>query len=197
MSLLTSLLVSFVIGYGLGSIPFGLLLARMFGLGDLRKIGSGNIGATNVARTGRKGIALATLLLDAAKGAAAVYIVCVFYPADLAPLAGLMAVLGHVFPVWLRFHGGKGVATSMGVLLMLNWQIGLIVCAMWMLVFLFTRTSSLASLISLGWSSVVAYTLGSMLMALLCLCIASLIVFTHRGNITRLLGGNEHSFSRG
>lgn len=195
MNLLFSILASFVIGYGLGAIPFGLLLVQMFGVGDLRAIGSGNIGATNVMRTGRKGLALATLLLDAGKGAAAVFIMGHLYSWSVAPIAGLMAVLGHVFPFWLRFRGGKGVATTLGVLLALNWQLGLFVCVAWLLIFLFTRTSSLASMLSIGWSSVIAYMLSDFLVTLVCLCLATLVVFSHRGNIKRLLQGTEHRFS--
>src|SRR5262249_54386624 len=131
MTMLIAILASFVIGYGLGSVPFGLLLMRATGGGDLRKTGSGNIGATNVMRTGHRLLGLLTLLFDAGKGAAAVWLIAHFYWPEVAPLAGLIAVVGHVFPVWLRFKGGKGVATAIGVFFALNWQLGAMVCALW------------------------------------------------------------------
>ena len=141
----------FAVAYLLGSIPFGLIIARFAGVGDLRAIGSGNIGATNVMRTGHKWLGLLTLVLDAAKGAAAVwYTGYQLYPYDFTAVAGLLAILGHVFPVWLRFKGGKGVATTFGVLLALNWMLGLATCVMWLAVFFFTRISSLASLVAIG-----------------------------------------------
>jgi acyl phosphate:glycerol-3-phosphate acyltransferase len=186
---------TFLLAYLLGSIPFGLCLTQMAGLGDIRKVGSGNIGATNVMRTGHKFLGIATLLLDGGKGAAAIWAASIIYPHDFLPIVGLFAVLGHVFPVWLKFRGGKGVATAIGVLLALSWQIGLAVCAIWLLVFAITRASSLSSLLSIGWSSVVAYMFGDFLTTLVCLCLATLIVFTHRGNIKRLLQGNEHTFN--
>lgn len=195
--IITGIFGTIALAYLLGSIPFGLMLARMAGLGDIRRLGSGNIGATNVARTGRKGLALLTLLLDLGKGAAAIYATRYIYSADFIPIAGLFAVIGHVFPVWLRFRGGKGVATALGVFFAINWVLAAAVCAMWLLVFLFTRFSSLASLMSMGYSSVAAYMLDDFLTALLCLCIATLVVFTHRGNITRLLQGKEHGFNVG
>lgn len=194
MTILIAILASFVFGYGLGSIPFGLLLVKATGGGDLRKAGSGNIGATNVARTGRKGLSALTLLLDAGKGAAAVWLVGHFYWPEVAPLAGLIAVVGHVFPAWLRFRGGKGVATTLGVFFALDWQLGVIVCCLWLIVFIVTRTASLSSLLSIGWSATIAYMFGDFELTLLCLCLATLVVFTHRGNITRLLQGTEHTF---
>lgn len=187
------LLVTFLLAYLLGSIPFGLLLTRMAGY-DIRQVGSGNIGATNVARSGRKGLAVLTLLFDAAKGYAAIQIAALIDPGPLNMLCGLIAILGHVFPVWLRFKGGKGVATAIGVLLTLNIELGLIVCGIWLIVFLLTRYSSLSALIAIGWSSAVAYVLGDMFMALLCLCIAAVIIYTHHANITRLLQGREMAF---
>lgn len=185
---------TFIIAYTLGSIPFGLLLARLMGYGDLRKIGSGNIGATNAMRTGNKVLGITTLLLDMGKGALAVWLCQRYYGAEYAPLAALFAVLGHVFPVWLKFKGGKGVATALGVFLALNWMLAAIVCSIWLLVFSITRTSSISALVSIGYSSIAAYVVDSYFTALLCLCISSLIVFTHRGNIIRLLGGNENTF---
>src|SRR5487761_2275408 len=135
------------LGYLLGAIPFGLLLTRIAGLGDIRGIGSGNIGATNVLRTGRKGLAAATLLLDGLKGAAAVLIArTLLHDQDIALFAGLAAVLGHLFPLWLGFKGGKGVATGLGVLIAAAWPIGLAACAVWLLVAATARLSSLAAL---------------------------------------------------
>src|SRR5680860_1203886 len=142
----TLLLILAVLGYLLGSIPSGMILARAFGLGDLRNIGSGNIGATNVLRTGSKGAAALTLLLDAAKGAAAVLLARWLAGEDAAQLAGLMAFLGHCFPVWLRFRGGKGVATCLGLLLALAWPVALLCAATWLATAVITRISSLSAL---------------------------------------------------
>lgn len=191
------LLVSFIFAYLIGSIPFGLLITRMMGY-DIRAVGSGNIGATNVARSGRPMLALATLLFDGAKGAAAILIAYILNPDQqaFAPLCGFIAILGHVFPVWLKFKGGKGVATAIGVMLAINLQLGLIVCGVWLFVFYMTRYSSLAALMSIGWSSAIAYALGDMFMALMCLCIAALITYTHHANITRLLSGREMAFGK-
>jgi glycerol-3-phosphate acyltransferase PlsY len=186
----------FTIAYALGSIPFGVLLARMAGLGDLRKIGSGNIGATNVLRTGRKGIAVMTLLLDAGKGIAAVLLARYIYDDYSAAMAGFIAVLAHVFPVWLRFRGGKGVATALGVIIALNWLLGLIVCGIWLAAFFFMRISSLASLISIGYSGIAAHLLEIEKAAVVCLLLAVLVIYTHRGNIRRLLDGTEHVFRK-
>lgn len=194
--MLTPIVVTITLAYLLGSIPFGLLLTRLFGLGDIRSIGSGNIGATNVMRTGHKALGIATLLLDAGKGFAAVWCAYHLYSSDLAAIAGLMAVLGHVFPVWLHFKGGKGVATALGTLFALNWILGLAVCALWLIVFLLTRVSSLSSLISIGYSAIIAYIVDGYMTALLCLSLATLIIFTHRGNIQRLMQGKESSFRK-
>lgn len=188
------LIGTFIIAYTLGSIPFGLLLGKLMGYGDIRKIGSGNIGATNAMRTGNKTLGILTLILDMGKGALAVILCHRYYGAEYAALASLFVVLGHVFPVWLGFKGGKGVATAFGVFLGLNWMIAVIVGALWLMVFGFTRISSISSLISIGYSSVAAYLVDSYLSALLCLCIASLIIFTHRQNILRLITGNENRF---
>lgn len=191
------LLLTFILAYLIGSVPFGLLLTRMMGY-DIRAVGSGNIGATNVARSGRPMLALATLLLDGAKGSAAILAAQILQPDQtaFAPLCGFLAIVGHVFPVWLKFRGGKGVATAIGVLLTLNVMLGLIVCGLWLVVFVFTRYSSLAALIAIGWSSAIAYALGDMFMALMCLCIAALITYTHHANITRLLSGREMAFGK-
>ena len=190
------LIGTFLISYALGAIPFGLILARVMGYGDLRKIGSGNIGATNAMRTGNKTLGILTLLLDAGKGALAVAICHHYYGAEYAALSALFVILGHVFPVWLKFKGGKGVATAFGVFLSLNWMLAAIVAMLWLATFLITRTSSVSALISIGYSSVAAYVVDGYLTALLCLCISSLIVFTHRSNIIRLLSGTEGRFAR-
>ena len=177
-------------GYLLGSIPFGLLLTRSAGLGDIRKIGSGSIGATNVLRTGRKSLAAATVLLDGGKGALAVLIGQHWGP-DTAMLAGCGAVVGHLFPIWLRFRGGKGVATSMGVLLMLDWRIGLLACATWLVVAVILRYSSVASLSALALSPVFAWFFASHQLAAVALFIAVLVWIRHHQNIGRLVRGQE------
>ena len=187
---------TFAVAYLLGSIPFGLLLARIFLKQDIRSIGSGNIGATNVMRTGRKGLGIATLLLDAGKGAAAVWLAHSLYPDDAAAIAGLFAVLGHVFPIWLKYKGGKGVATALGVFFALNWMLGLSVCLIWLLVFAVSRYSSLSSILSMCYSPLAAYVTDDYLTSLLCLSLACVIIFSHRGNIERLLAGHESGFQR-
>jgi acyl phosphate:glycerol-3-phosphate acyltransferase len=183
-------LLALVVGYLLGSIPFGLVLTKLAGHGDLRRIGSGNIGATNVLRTGDKKLAALTLVLDALKGTAAVLIGARFGP-DAAILGGLGAFLGHLFPVWLGFHGGKGVATYIGVLLGLSWPAGLVFCAIWLGVAVFSRYSSLAALVAsavtpglLAWS-------GEMRIAVLFLFFTLLLYWRHAENIGRLLRGEE------
>ncbi|MCH8154070.1 MAG: glycerol-3-phosphate 1-O-acyltransferase PlsY [Proteobacteria bacterium] len=185
------LLAAFAGGYLLGAVPFGLLLARLAGLGDIRGIGSGNIGATNVLRTGRKGLAAATLLLDGGKGAGAVLLAGVWGP-DPQLMAALGAVLGHIFPLWLRFRGGKGVATALGVLLAFAWQAGLAACATWLLVAGLLRYSSLASLLSLAAAPLYIwlFTRDLQLVELIAV-LAALIWIRHRVNIARLLKGEE------
>jgi len=185
------LLAAFAGGYLLGSIPFGLLLARLAGLGDIRGIGSGNIGATNVLRTGRKGLAAATLLLDAGKGAGAVLLAGVWGP-DPQLMAALGAVLGHLFPLWLRFRGGKGMATVLGVLLALAWQAGLAACATWLLVAGLLRYSSLATLLSVAAAPLYIwlFTRDLQLVELIAV-LAALVWIRHRVNIARLLKGAE------
>lgn len=183
--------------YLLGSIPFGLLLTRLAGLGDVRKIGSGNIGATNVMRTGHKWLGILTLLLDGGKGFAAVYFAQLVLKPDAAIAAGLFVVIGHIFPVWLRFKGGKGVATTIGVMFALNWVLGAIVCGMWLIMFGLMRISSVASLVSIGYSWAAIYLLGDYRSAMLSLVLALLVLFTHRGNIKRLMEGVEYSFKGG
>jgi len=185
------LLGALVFGYLLGSIPFGLLLTRAAGLGDVRKIGSGNIGATNVLRTGNKGLAAATLLLDALKGTAAVLIAGLWAP-ELGLLAGLGAFLGHIFPVWLGFRGGKGVATYLGVLAAFSWQVALIFAAIWLLVALATRYSSLSALLATVAAPLAMWFVYASGERAALLALMTLLVFLkHRANISRLLAGTE------
>ena len=189
-------LAALAFGYLLGSIPFGLILTRLGGLGDVRAIGSGNIGATNVLRTGNKRLAAATLLLDALKGTAAVlaghWIGAHGGIAILASLlAGLGAFLGHLFPVWLRFKGGKGVATYIGVLLGAAWKIALVFCAVWLAVAFATRYSSLSALLAAILTPVAAWFLDSPALGILAAIMSALLLWKHRTNITRLAAGKE------
>ncbi|MSU91308.1 glycerol-3-phosphate 1-O-acyltransferase PlsY [Rhodobacteraceae bacterium 2CG4] len=177
-------------GYLLGAVPFGLVITRALGLGDLRRIGSGNIGATNVLRTGHKGAALATLVLDSGKGAAAVLLALWLAPAA-ASVAGVGAFLGHLFPVWLGFRGGKGVATYLGILLALAPLAGLATCATWLLTALIFRISSLAALVAATLAPVWMLILGSPREAAAALVMAALIWWTHRANLARLRAGTE------
>jgi glycerol-3-phosphate acyltransferase PlsY len=183
-------LSAFAGGYLLGSIPFGLILAKLAGLGDLRQIGSGNIGATNVLRAGSKGLAVLTLVLDAAKGAAAVLIAARFGEAA-ALSAGLGAFLGHLFPIWLGFRGGKGVATYLGVLLGLYWPAAAAFAATWLFVALVTRYSSLAALAASAASILVLAVTGEWRLAALFLLLAVLLYLRHAANIGRLARGEE------
>jgi glycerol-3-phosphate acyltransferase PlsY len=186
-----ALLIALGLGYILGSIPFGLLLTRLAGLGDVRQIGSGNIGATNVLRTGRKGLAAATLILDAAKAAAAV-IIARYYLGELpAIIAGFGALLGHVFPVWLGFKGGKGVATFFGVLLAFAWKVGAVFAALWIAVAALSRISSLAAIVATIAAPIAAWAFGLGEFAIVLLLMAAIVLFKHRGNIRRLLAGEE------
>lgn len=181
-----------VLGYVLGLVPFGLLLTKIAGLGDIRGIGSGNIGATNVLRTGRKGLAAATLLLDGAKGAAAVLIARAIVQDDsFVLLAGLAAVIGHLFPVWLGFKGGKGVATGLGVLIAVAWPIGLVACAVWLLVAATARLSSLAALAAFASAPCLAAIVEDFNVVKLAFTIAVLVFVRHQANIRRLLAGTE------
>jgi glycerol-3-phosphate acyltransferase PlsY len=186
-----SLILWAALGYLLGSVPFGLVIARALGLGDLRKIGSGNIGATNVLRTGNKPAALATLLLDSGKGAIAVLLARHFGGETAAILAGGAAFLGHCFPVWLGFKGGKGVATFLGTLLALHWPLGLIACGTWLVTAGVSRISSLSALLAAALSPVFAWALGRSDLILVCLFLAVLIFIRHKANIARLLDGSE------
>ena len=185
------LLLWTLLGYALGSVPFGVLLSRAMGLGDLRQIGSGNIGATNVLRTGSKSAALGTLLLDGGKGAVAVLLARAFAGEDAAQLAGLAAFLGHCYPVWLRFRGGKGVATFLGILLALAWPVGLAACGAWLAAAVAVRISSLAALVAALAAPVLALLLGAPSAVALCLALAALIFWRHRANIARLAAGTE------
>lgn len=186
-----ALSIALGLGYLLGSIPFGLIVTRIAGLGDVRHIGSGNIGATNVLRTGHKGLAAATLLLDAAKGAAAVLIAGHCFGELPAMLAGLGAFFGHVFPVWLQFKGGKGVATFLGVLLAIAWKIGTIFIVIWLAVAAVTRLSSLAALVATVATPAAAWMLGDSKLALVTALMSVVILIKHRANIRRLLAGEE------
>jgi glycerol-3-phosphate acyltransferase PlsY len=184
------------IGYLLGSIPFGLVLARVMGLGDLRKIGSGNIGATNVLRTGNKGAAALTLILDAAKGAAAVLLARAFAPGDAVQAAGLAAFLGHLFPIWLKFKGGKGVATFLGIFLALAWPVGLAACATWAATAALLRYSSLASLMAAGLGPIWAGVFDRDQAFLLAVILALFVYWRHSANIARLRAGTEPRIGR-
>jgi len=183
------------LGYLLGSVPFGLVLTKAAGLGDIRKIGSGNIGATNVLRTGHKGLAAATLLLDGGKGAIAVLAAGRWGP-DMAIMAGCGAMLGHLFPVWLRFKGGKGVATGLGVLIALDWRIGLLACATWLAVAFLFRYSSLAALVSFALAPAFAWIIATRQRAAVALFLALLVWLRHHRNIIRLIRGQEPKIAR-
>ena len=179
-----------VLGYGLGSVPFGLILTRLFGAGDLRQIGSGSIGATNVLRTGRKGLAAATVLLDAGKGVIAVLLAERLWPGSEG-LAAIGAIAGHCFPVWLGFKGGKGFATAAGVLGALAWPVMLVCAAIWALVVALSRISSVSSLSATLASPVAAWLMGFPDVARVMAVIAAIVVFQHRANIARLRAGTE------
>ncbi|MDX2484746.1 MAG: glycerol-3-phosphate 1-O-acyltransferase PlsY [Pseudodonghicola sp.] len=180
-----------VIGYGLGAIPFGMVLARLMGLGNLREIGSGNIGATNVLRTGNKPAAALTLLLDGGKGAAAVLLARQFAGEDAVMLAGFAAFIGHCYPVWLGFRGGKGVATFVGLWLALAWPVGIACCLTWISVALFSRMSSMAALTAAAASTLWAVGLGYGHTLVLGVALTLLVFWRHRSNITRIRAGTE------
>jgi acyl phosphate:glycerol-3-phosphate acyltransferase len=184
-------LSALAVGYLLGSIPFGLLLTKLSGIGDIRSVGSGNIGATNVLRTGRKGLAAATLLGDMLKGTAVVLAMAAVGDTDAALIAGCGAVLGHVFPVWLRFKGGKGVATYIGVLIAVAWPIAAAFGVIWGAVATLTRYSSLSGLIASAATPVLLWFYAGGKPALLFVVLTSIVFVMHRGNIARLLAGTE------
>ncbi|GES46196.1 acyl-phosphate glycerol-3-phosphate acyltransferase [Rhizobium sp. ERR 922] len=188
---LQTALAALIIGYLLGSIPFGLLLTRMAGLGDVRNIGSGNIGATNVLRTGNKGLAAATLLLDAFKGTAAVLIAAHFFGEDAGVLAGFAAFIGHIFPVWIGFKGGKGVATYLGILLGLAPLMALIFAIVWLAIAFTTRYSSLSALVATLVIPVVLWILGVDKIAAVMALMTVISWYKHRANIARLTAGTE------
>ncbi len=187
--------LSLLLGYMLGSIPFGIILTRLAGAGDLRQIGSGNIGATNVLRTGRKGLAAATLLLDMLKGVAAVLIVAHVWPGD-APLAAAAAFLGHCYPVWLGFRGGKGVATLMGIVVALHWPIGIVYAVVWLGLLATLRISSLAGIAAAVSAPVAAALFGRFDLVLLLLALALIVLWKHADNLGRLLDGTEPRVGR-
>jgi len=185
-----TLVGALIFGYFLGSIPFGLILTRLAGLGDVRSIGSGNIGATNVLRTGNKKLAAATLILDALKGTVAVLIAS-RYGLEAAIGAGFGAFIGHLFPVWIGFKGGKGVATYLGILIGLAWPGALVFAAVWIITALLTRYSSLAALIASIIVPMALYLQGNSAIAVLFAIMTVIVIFKHKANITRLLNGTE------
>ena len=185
-----SILAALAFGYALGSVPFGLLLTRAAGLGDVRSIGSGNIGATNVLRTGNKGLAAATLLLDMLKGTLAVWTAGRF-GAEAGLFAGLGAFFGHIYPVWLRFKGGKGVATYLGILLGLSWKIALLFAAVWVIIAYLFRYSSLSALTAALVALAALFVSSPWLLASVCGLITLIIFIKHRTNIERLIAGTE------
>ena len=194
-STLVLLLAPFLMGYLLGSIPFGLLLTRAAGLGDIRNVGSGNIGATNVLRTGRKGLAAATLLLDAVKGVIAVLIADqVGQLAAVGAAAG--AVIGHMFPVWLGFKGGNGVATTLGIMWGLSWSVGAVACATWLVMAAVFRYSSLAALVAVVAAAIAAWFLTDHRAAWLLTILVPLVWVRHHENIARLLNGTESNIGQ-
>ena len=191
---MTASLAAAISGYLLGSIPFGLLLSRFAGYGDIRRIGSGNIGATNVLRTGSKGLAALTLLLDLGKGLLAAAIAR-RSGAQPALVAGLCVILGHMFPIWLGFRGGKGAATALGVLIVLAWPVALVTALIWLAVALVSRYSSLAALIAAVSGAVIAPFLADRATAVLIAVIALLLILRHHANIRRLISGRESRIS--
>jgi len=193
---MTPIAIALVVGYLLGSIPFGLILTRLSGAGDIRSVGSGNIGATNVLRTGHKGLAAATLLGDLLKGTAAVLAMRMLAGPNAGLIAGLGAVLGHVFPVWLRFKGGKGVATFIGVLAAVSWPTALAFGAVWLAVAALTRYSSLAGLIATAFTPLLVALLVGGEAALLFSVLTLIVWIMHRANIARLLAGTEPKIGR-
>lgn len=185
------MLIVAVLAYLFGSIPFGVLMARLFGLGDLRQVGSGNIGATNVLRTGNRAAAFLTLVLDAGKGALAIFVARAIAGEGAAGIAGLFAVLGHIFPIYLGFKGGKGVATFLGTLLALSFPAGLAACAAWLITAILGRISSLAALVAVGLSPLFTLYFYHMHGAITVLVLALVVIWRHKDNIARLRAGTE------
>ena len=188
---LSVLMLWAVIGYGLGSIPFGMVLARVMGLGNLREIGSGNIGATNVLRTGNKTAAALTLLLDGAKGAVAVLLARAYAGGDAVQLAALFAFVGHCYPVWLGFRGGKGVATFLGLMLALAWPVGIACCVTWLAAAKLSRISSMGALVAAASSVIWVLLMGYGGALILVVLLTALIFWRHRENIARINAGTE------
>lgn len=196
MSSTLSIFFLLLLSYISGSVPYGLLLARLAGLGDVRQVGSGNIGATNVLRTGNKGVAAATLLLDFLKGLAPVLVAHYFFANSIITFAsGLCAILGHIFPIWLRFKGGKGVATALGVYAGLHIPLALITIGIWLLMAKIGRISSLSALVSFLVSPFIALFIYDFETGLFCLIVAVVILFTHRENLKRIMQGEEGTIS--
>jgi len=179
------------LAYLLGSVPFGLLITRMAGAGDIRKMGSGNIGATNVLRTGKKSLAALTLLLDGGKGFVAVWAASTYFGPDVAFFTAIAVVLGHMFPLWLRFRGGKGVATMLGVMLALSWQAGIVTIAVWLIVAAALRYSSLAALVAVALAPVFGWFLGAPQIGAIAFILAVFVWAKHASNIRRLISGQE------
>ena len=188
---MTVLILWAVLGYLLGSVPYGMLLTRAMGLGNLRDIGSGNIGATNVLRTGSKAAAALTLLFDAGKGAAAVLLARFFAGEDAGQVAALAAMVGHCFPVWLRFKGGKGVATFLGIMLALAWPVGVACCVVWLIAAALTRISSMGGLAAASASTILLVAMGYGYILVLGIALTLLMFFRHRENISRIKAGTE------
>jgi glycerol-3-phosphate acyltransferase PlsY len=184
-------IIAAVIGYLLGSVPFGLLLTRAAGLGDIRAIGSGNIGATNVLRTGNRWLALATLILDAGKGALAVWVAQRYFAPPIVPIAAAAAFFGHLHPIWLNFRGGKGVAVFLGIALAIDLWLGLVCCGVWLLTGMMFRYSSVAALAAAAVAPIYAMVIIDPMLGILFLLLALLIFMRHTSNIRRLLRGEE------
>jgi len=190
-SSLIVLMIWAVLGYLIGSIPFGVVVTKVMGLGNLREVGSGNIGATNVLRTGSKLAAIATLLLDGAKGAIVLLCARAFAGEDAAQVAALTAMIGHCYPVWLKFNGGKGVATFLGILLALAWPAGIAACVIWLIAAGLTRMSSMGGLAAAAASGILAVLSGHGTAYLLCTVLTMIVFWRHRANITRIRAGTE------
>ena len=189
-------LITFLAGYLLGSIPFGFLIVHLNGKGDIREIGSGNIGATNVLRTGNKNIALITLFLDGLKAAMALLIFEYFYGVNLGLIAGAAALIGHCYPIWLKFKGGKGVATFFGFLLASSWVIAAITGSVWFVVAMISRMSSLAAILAAILTPLIAFSFNDSKLAVVSSILAVIIVFRHSENIIRIVKGTESKFGK-